>query len=132
MLFITVSFVIITSISLYARFHLSEASADPRALSGTWVNADVHAQGIKAVELRQDKGILFVRVWGACVPQNCDWGTQASDFSDNKVKAHWDLEGTRITLVLALRDDRLWLKATYQFNDGRAQERETDYLTRQR
>jgi len=131
LLLTTFSIFVIASVSLYARHHLSEASTDPRAFGGSWANADPRAQGIKIVELKQDQGTLFVHVWGACVPRNCDWGARAANLSDKNVNAQWDLEGMKITLVLALRGDRLRAKATYKYEDGRAQEYETDYFTRQ-
>ena len=57
-------------------------SGATRDLVGTWVNADANPRGITRVQVTHSDGQFFVQAWGACSPQDCDWGrVRARPFS---------------------------------------------------
>lgn len=62
------------------------ASADTglQALAGRWRNIDVKTRGITTVEIRVDRAVVTVHVWGSCAPKDCDLGERpATAYADS-------------------------------------------------
>ena len=57
-------------ICLYA---VSIQAADG-GFSGVWINMDAHTRGVTKLAIAEKDGEFTIRAWGACTPEDCDWG----------------------------------------------------------
>ncbi len=78
---------------------------------GSWRNPVAWTQGIVRIDVHDELGTLKIRVWGRCLPVNCDWGDRAPEpfiaLSTRKVAAFRisygrDHEGIGTDLLLRL------------------------------
>ena len=64
--------------ALCAVISLAGAAAPARAaipdFFGTWRSPSPDARGITRIDVRRSGDRIFVRIWGACHPADCDWG----------------------------------------------------------
>lgn len=56
-------------------------------LLGTWVNSDKDTDGVTKLSVTQSRftGTVKGQVWGACSPDDCDWGTDTMDLLGSNV-----------------------------------------------
>lgn len=54
------------------------------AFIGTWVNEDEDTGGITRTVIRAEFDTIFVHMWGACHPEDCDWGEEKPESYDSK------------------------------------------------
>ncbi|MBU1168070.1 MAG: hypothetical protein KKD44_00755 [Proteobacteria bacterium] len=60
---------------------------------GNWLNEDPETGGITRVEIVLNGSDLRVHEWGACLPVDCDWGTQITpveDAQDDILNVSWN------------------------------------------
>jgi cytochrome c biogenesis protein CcmG/thiol:disulfide interchange protein DsbE len=91
----------------------------PNELAGTWLNQDPSTMGITQILIADQDGVLRVRVWGACVPSDCDWGATELHFTDGWATSLFDMGqiATKMYFV-RLPNDKLLAVSKSQFNDG--------------
>jgi thiol-disulfide isomerase/thioredoxin len=98
---------------------LHEQPNTPNEVAGTWLNQDPSTMGITHILIADQHGILRVRVWGACVPSDCDWGATELHFTDGWATSLFDMGpiATKMYFV-RLPNDKLLAVSKSQFNDG--------------
>ena len=105
-------------------------AVDPSPLTGTWLNTDKQTGGIQKLILRHDDGVLFVRAFGACDPEPCDWGEVRGEAFSSGVSssegmaftASFDFGFLETSLAVYLKGGILVLDSFNSFHDesGRA------------
>lgn len=118
--------------------HMADTSIEAKAseFSGIWVNDDEEARGITKCKIRYENGRFIVQMWGACVPEDCDWGEQTSkpinENADN-FEVLWDQKFAESTATYKIVDGKLEITNQRRFNDdsGREDFEFTDYLIKQ-
>src|ERR1700693_2567096 len=91
----------------------------PNEIVGTWLNQDPATMGIAHILIADQDGVLRVRVWGACVPSDCDWGATDLHFTDGWATSLFDIGpiATKMYFV-RLPNDKLLAVSKSEFNDG--------------
>ena len=51
---------------------------------GYWSNIDLKTRNITKVKIRVENNQVFIHIWGACVPKDCDWGEEIPDSYDSE------------------------------------------------
>lgn len=96
--------------------------ASAQDFSGVWLNQNRDTGGITRVEIDQRLNNLSIRMWGACHPTDCDWGTKTTDSSDgndNDISITWTTNFSVIDQKLTVtRDGRLQVSGHTHFTDG--------------
>ena len=64
-------------------------SLDP--FIGNWANVDESTRGISKVEIRSESNKVYVHMWGACQPIDCEWGEISADMTPKSLKVKWVL-----------------------------------------
>ena len=59
---------------------LPQQPSQPNQIIGTWINQDPATMGITHILIEDRGGSVLARVWGACVPTDCDWGYNTPTF----------------------------------------------------
>ncbi len=104
---------------------------------GTWVNEDIDTNSITKIEIwRVGETEVYIQIWGACQPTNCDWGEQKTNFDDtldNFINLIWD-HGFAIRsqgLLLLLNGELEVVTFTDFVDPGRLDYESTDYFTKE-
>ena len=50
---------------------------------GYWENIDPNTRSITKVQIREENNQIFIHIWGACLPEDCDWGENIPDSYDS-------------------------------------------------
>jgi len=95
-------------------------------LAGTWKACDQNTRGLVRVVLRASGGNLKVRVFGACHPTPCDWGTvnglayaESVSATDAIAFSAVYTPGFKETIVTGRLDNGTLIVETYNhFTDG--------------
>ncbi len=107
---------------------------------GTWLNEDQETRSITKLEVAQDENKWSIQVWGACEPDDCDWGktklfllgdtVDAKDFPF--AFATWDHGFATTHIVLRIEAATLVAETYDIFRDdsGRSNYRRVDRLKR--
>ena len=105
---------------------------------GVWVNEDIDTDSITKIEIwRMGETSVYIQMWGACQPTNCDWGIQETNFDDtldNFISLVWDPGfAIRSQGLLLLLNGQLEVKTFTQFTDGSGRDdyETTDYFTKE-
>lgn len=89
--------------------------------NGLWTNLNPETRGITQVEFRMDGETIYVKMWGACSPTDCDWGEESASLADSEdgvFTVVWDHGFSEATQHLALLSDGTLLVNTFtQFMD---------------
>ena len=56
---------------------------------GVWLNQDSRTRGVTKVEIRSEGRAILIHVWGACHPQDCDWGERSSVGNGGVRRVEW-------------------------------------------
>lgn len=97
---------------------------------GRWENVNPWTGGVTAVEISLNRGNLKIEAWGACVPEDCEWGktdlnllgTSVSDNTFEYAIGAWD-PGFKDTIVTLAKTDNgfvMDLYSVYKDDSGRA------------
>lgn len=89
---------------------------------GSWRNEDANTGGITRTQIRRESNALFVHMWGACHPTDCDWdeiSTSVSDADDRVLSLTWTFSFAVVTQqVNVLPDGRLRVIDHTHFTDN--------------
>ena len=95
--------------------------ADP--FLGMWFNEDPETRNNTRVQIVRENTNLVVRMWGACIPEDCDWGTltaPASSVNDGVLELTWNQGFVVRTQTLTITSNgRLRLETFNDYLDGR-------------
>jgi hypothetical protein len=102
---------------------------------GVWFSEDPATRGITRVQIVRQNATVAVRMWGACVPDPCDWGTvnsPASSANDGTLDLTWNQGFAIVTQRLTITGARLLVEGFTRFvdNSGRANYNSTEYFVR--
>ena len=99
---------------------------------GMWFNEDPATRSITRVQIVRATSNLVVRMWGACVPEDCDWGTliaAASSANDGVLELTWNHGFVVSTQMLrVLSNGRLRVETFDDFLDGRPDQTTVDFF----
>lgn len=127
------SFIIIFLFS----FKVSEdITLKKESLIGTWVNEDENTRNITRCEIKYDEGKFFIKIWGACLPQDCYWGEKSSNNikrKTTKIEILWDQGFAERNQRIFIESDKLHMitKNTYMDNSGRPNSTVNDVFIRE-
>ncbi len=105
------------------------ADAAIRDFTGTWRNVDSDTRNLTRLEIRRNGGRVFVHVYGACSPTDCDNGEHRAIVFAPSVSSRPQRDASalfvqynaapgRYRLVLRTRGNRLSYQLFAQFTDG--------------
>ena len=103
---------------------------------GTWINEDEGTSDITRIVIRANSQTIFVHMWGACHPTDCDWGEETTDIADaydNRLSLKWNFSFAIHTQVIYYLDyGRLKLDGHCHFidNSGRSDYDYTSYFAK--
>ncbi len=107
-------------------------------LAGTWVNENPETGNNTRDIFSIDGNAVFVHAFGACSPQDCDWGTVTGDtsawLSTHKITAVWNQGFVVSTQTIEfISSERLTITTHYDFTpeDGRTDFSATENFTRE-
>ncbi|HEY6406812.1 MAG TPA: EthD domain-containing protein, partial [Ktedonobacteraceae bacterium] len=95
--------------------------APAAALSGNWVNVDSNTKGITQITITNNGLTVTVNPISRCVPTDCNWGTQTSQYTGSPFKIVFVVNGKSETLAIAPQGPQLTVvngSHTYLFNKG--------------
>lgn len=108
-----------------------EAEARLEDFVGQWQNVDADTGGITKIHIDRVGNSLNVHSWGACVPQDCDHGTNTVAFEGNPVVIGREFSFKRETLTLTLlRNGELRVLSDNVFTDGTNRDYVSEYRFR--
>lgn len=106
--------------------------------NGLWVNeAGAKARiFITKCKISHTDNNFVVQMWGACSPQDCDWGEQVLNKvkkGTNKFELSWDQEFTESAITYEIIDGKLKLthKRHFKDNSGRPDYSLIEYFIKQ-
>jgi hypothetical protein len=68
----------------------ASTAAEENPLVGMWQNpSPLSDNGIKTIEIREVDGHLTMHAWGACTPNDCDWGERVPASDGTRLQAVW-------------------------------------------
>ncbi len=94
---------------------------------GDWKNTKVDPQGVTGVSIAADnKGQSTIAAWGACLPDDCKWGTTSlhlcgDNVADRNIScgfAAWDQGFVDTYVTLRMEKDELVIELYSVFKDG--------------
>jgi len=95
---------------------------------GTWVSEDPNTGGITRVEIEP----WIVHMWGACEPDDCDWGESAYAVHEDELHVVWDQGYALRVQVLAIQPGGfLRIETATYYTDGSGTRTDVDILLRQ-
>ncbi len=108
---------------------LTHALAQLGELDGAWINADADTRGITRIEISADAAGATIKAWGACSPQDCEWGEAratgyASSASDDLSEAGsaliaaYTFPHAETMMTIVRSGERLEVGAFTRFTDG--------------
>jgi len=93
-----------------------------KKIDGSWVNLDPNALPKLQIYANSTK----IHAWGKCSPTNCDWGTVALTKLGSGYRAIFnDAVAKRVLILTPLANNKLRVKATYDYKDSRPTKRLT-------
>ncbi|MEZ4810908.1 MAG: hypothetical protein R2819_11175 [Allomuricauda sp.] len=109
---------------------------DKFPLIGIWVNNDSSARGITKCDIQYKNDRFLVHVWGACTPQDCDWGEQASNLEKKDTESFhflWASKFAEREMEYEIIEGKLKITTITRFldNSGRPSNTHTEFLTKE-
>ncbi len=92
--------------------------------NGLWINEDSQTRAITKCKISYKNNSFVVQMWGACQPQDCDWGENvANDVQKetDKFQLLWNQEFAESFVTYEIIDGRLKVtdKRHYKDNSNR-------------
>ncbi len=87
---------------------------------GVWVNEDEETRSMTKCEIRYEEDRFYIHLWGACHPEDCDWGETATDELDEKTQqltVNWDQGFVERTQTLVIKNGKLVLTTNNHYKD---------------
>jgi len=100
------------------------------ALAGIWKNDNSQTRGITKLEVQQERDVVFVHAWGACKPQDCDWGTEKGVVTADSASVTWDRPFVVRRMTLTPDASRLRLTLDSVYRDNRPPQHAQEYFIR--
>jgi hypothetical protein len=99
-------------------------------LTGNWKNDNAQTRGVTRLEIQQEGQALLVHAWGACRPQECDWGAQPAAVNAGSANVVWEqgVVSRKMTLTPDAGRLRMSLESVYQ--DRRPSHQEREYFVK--
>jgi hypothetical protein len=94
---------------------------------GVWTNPDAGTRGMTKIEITRDKlGNHNIRAFGACLPEDCNWGsvkldllgTSVIDKTPDYAIGEWDFDFKDTTITLANTPEGLVADMYHVYEDG--------------
>lgn len=120
----------------YQRIATAPAASSSIALkpanlfSGSWVNANSATPGITRLEIQENGDAVTVHAWGACHPQDCDWGEQKGIVTDNSASVAWDQGFVLRKMTLTPENGRMKVVLESVYRDNRHPRHTEEYFTK--
>ena len=104
--------------------------------NGLWINKDDKTRSITKCNVRYDNNQFHVQIWGACVPQDCEWGERASgevEKEANKFDLSWDhgFVESSFSFLIINGELKLTERGKYKDNSGRTDYERIEYFVKQ-
>ncbi len=99
-------------------------------LIGEWKNDNLQTRGITRLEIQQEGEAVRVHAWGACSPQDCDWGTQTGALSAESASVAWDQGFVLRKMTLTPDAGRLRMLLDSVYRDSRPPQHGQEYFVR--
>ena len=96
-------------------------SSATASFSGSWVSEDSQTRSITSCRIRYENDHYLVQMWGACRPQDCDWGENASGTAEEgtaRFEVLWDQDFAESKVTYELEGDRLKMTNRRRYKDG--------------
>jgi hypothetical protein len=103
---------------------------------GTWLNTNSATTEVTKVKIRVDGDTIYIHMWAACSPDDCDWGettTTVEDSKDGVLSISWsDSERTETQQLSILLDGRLQVAGQIDYTDaGKLDRNYTEYFNKE-
>ena len=99
-------------------------------IRGIWKNEDSNTRGVTKIVILRKSGETFVRAWGKCHPQDCDWGEAKATIEGEVLKITWYWAGGERDMSLRLVNGRLETETIHVYNDNRPPRRSSYWFLR--
>ena len=99
-------------------------------IRGLWKNEDSNTRGVTKIVILRKNGETFVRAWGKCHPQDCDWGEAKATIEGEVLKVTWYWAAGERDMSLRLVSDRLQTETIHVYNDTRPPRRSSHWFVR--
>ena len=101
----------------------------PRSpIAGSWKNDNPQTRGITRLVVQQEGSATSVHAWGACSPQDCDWGAQPAAIEAGSASVAWDQQFVLRKMTLAPDASRLRMSLDSVYRDNRPPQHSLEYF----
>jgi hypothetical protein len=101
-------------------------------LAGNWVNDNPQTHGIAKLEVVQNGDAVTVHAWGACHPQDCDWGAEKGLASGNSASVAWDQGSVLRKMTIGTDASRLRMELDSVYRDSRPSQHAREFFVKSR
>lgn len=98
--------------------------------SGAWMNDNSATRGITRLKVQQSGDLVTVHAWGACSPQDCDWGEQKGIVTDHSASLAWDQGFVLRKMTVVLDKSRLKVVIESVYRDNRPPQHMEEYFVK--
>lgn len=99
-------------------------------LVGNWKNDNPQTRGIIRLEIHQEGETVLVHAWGACSPQDCDWGAQPAVMSPGSASVAWEQGFVMRKMTLTPDAGRLLMSLDSVYRDNRPPKQGREYFVK--
>jgi len=99
-------------------------------LIGSWKNDNPQTRGITRLAIQQAGETVNVHAWGACSPQDCDWGAQPAAIEAGSASVAWDQGFVLRKMTLAPDAGRLRMSLDSVYRDNRPPQHAQEYFVK--
>lgn len=104
--------------------------APKNLLIGNWKNDNPQTRGMTRLAIEQEGGTVRVHAWGACSPQDCDWGAQPAAMEAGSASVAWDQGFVLRKMTLTPDGGRLRMSLDSVYRDARPPQHGQEYFVR--
>ncbi len=108
----------------------TEKTVPASPFRGQWRNGNPQTRGITKLEIGQQGAVLLVHAWGACRPQDCDWGAEKGAVTANSASVAWDQGFVLRRMTLTPDAGRLHVVVDSVYRDSRPPHRLEEYFVK--
>lgn len=88
---------------------------------GFWINENPETRSITKIKIGYKNNKHVVQMWGACSPQDCNWGENVSDIEDKDATEFtllWDQDYAESKVTYELVDSKLKITNVRHYKDN--------------
>lgn len=96
--------------------------------SALWINENEQTRAITKCSIRYDNNKFYVQMWGACQPQDCDWGENISSEikkGTDKFELIWDSGFAESSITYQIIDGKLKMNQIRRYKDDSGRQDQT-------